>query len=135
MPKVTAATVAVATLLALTLTGCAGGSESAGDAPAVPETSESVSPLVAETPTPQEGGDTDAFVKAFRDLQATYPSTIPDATDEQLVAAGREACTRLAAGEPSTDISLIEGEQRNPESEMYTDSVTLVGLASTYLCR
>lgn len=132
MPKVTAATLAVTGLLLIALTGCSGGAHDAGDERTSPVASESAAPLVAETPEtdPNEEG----FLKSFRDLQVTYPSIIPNATDEQLLAAGLEACERLAAGEESTDISLIEGEKRAETSQMYLDSISIVTAARTTLC-
>lgn len=132
MPKRIAALAAV---LVLTLTGCAGGAGDAGDERTAPTASESAAPLTAEDPAEKDTAESEAaFLEAFRDLQATYASVIPDATDEQLLAAGYEACERLAAGEASTDITLIEGEERNPQSEMYLDSVSIVSTASPHLC-
>lgn len=131
MPKRIAALAAV---LVLTLTGCAGGADDAGDERTAPATEESAAPLVAEESPAESSGSEDAFLVAFRDIQTTYASVIPDATDEQLLDAGYEACDRLAAGEESTDISLIDGEERNPDSEMYLDSVSIVGAAATHLC-
>lgn len=137
MKKVTAA---LAVLLALTLSGCAGGADDVGNERTSPATSESAAPLVAEEPSPDasEAEATSeaesAFLAAFRGIQTTYASVIPDATDEQLLEAGYEACERLAAGEASTDISLIDGEERNAQSEMYLDSVSIVGAAVPHLC-
>jgi len=130
--KTRIATVALVALLALT--GCAGGAESAGDESTAPVATESAAPLVAETPVSDVSESEAAFLEAFREVQTTYASVIPDATDEQLLEAGYEACDRLAAGEASTDISLIEGEERNPQSEMYLDSVTIVSAAAPRLC-
>lgn len=137
MPKVTAATVAVAGLFLIALTGCAGGTDSAGGGGAAPAVSDTAAPLVAETPDEtmvEEDKAEEAFLAAFREIQTTYASVIPDATDQQLLDAGYEACERLAAGEASTDISLIEGEERNAQSEMYLDSVSIVGAAAPHLC-
>lgn len=137
MPKVTAAVLAA--LVALSLTGCAGTGESAPEQPTAPAESESVAPLVAEEPatgaSEEDTSEAEAsFLEAFRDIQTTYASVIPDATDEQLLEAGYEACERLAAGEASTDISLIDGEQRNTQSLMFLDSVSIIGAAVPHLC-
>lgn len=131
MPKRIAALAAV---LVLTLTGCAGGADEAGDVRTAPAVSESSAPLVAEEPSNDTDEAEAAFLDAFRAIQHTYASVIPDATDEQLLAAGYDACERLAAGEVSTDISLIDGEERNAQSEMYLDSVSIIGAAVPNLC-
>lgn len=118
--------IAVAVLVALTLTGCAGTSDDAGD--------ESAAPLVAESPaaTDNKGGDEAAYLE---DVRAALPSTtvIPNATDEQLLEAGWEACERREAGEPGDDISVIEGEERN-DYGIYLDSQAIVGAARQTLC-
>ena len=137
MPKVTAAVLAA--LVALSITGCASAAESAAEERTAPAESESAAPLVAEEPSTgvseEDTSEAEAtFLEVFRDIQTTYASVIPDATDEQLLDAGYEACERLAAGEVSTDISLIEGEERNSQSLMYLDSVSIIGAAVPHLC-
>lgn len=133
-------TAALAVVALLTLTGCAESASNAADERVAPASSETVEPLVAEEGEPsaavEAGGNEGelAFLEAFREIQMTYASVIPDASDEQLLEAGYEACERLAAGEVSTDISLIEGEERNAQSLMYLDSVSIVGAAVPHLC-
>ncbi|CAN7267826.1 DUF732 domain-containing protein [Microbacterium foliorum] len=116
--------IAAAVLVALTLTGCAGTPDKAAD--------ESAAPLVAESPAEVEGGDEATYLE---DVRAALPSTtvIPDATDEQLLEAGWEACERREAGEPGDDISVIEGEERN-DYGIYLDSQAIVGAARQTLC-
>lgn len=118
--------IAVAVLVALTLTGCAGTPDEAGD--------ESAAPLVAESPaaTSDEGGDEATYLEAIRE---TLPSTtiIPNATDEQLVAAGWDACERHDAGEAWEDISVIDGEERNVGG-IYLDSQAISIAAGDHLC-
>ncbi|MBC6496115.1 DUF732 domain-containing protein [Microbacterium sp. 4-7] len=123
---------ALALLAALALTGCA-GTAAPGEGESA-TSAEGAAPLVAEAPEVDASAAEVAFLKAFREIQGTYASVIPDATDEQLLDAGYEACERLAAGEASTDISVIDGEERNTQSEMYLDSVSIVGAAVTSLC-
>lgn len=130
---------AIAAVLLLGLTGCAQSAGNTSEERVSPATAESAEPLVADAPsdepsTADQSEAEAAFLAAFRDIQQTYASVIPDATDEQLLASGYEACERLAAGETSTDISLIDGEQRNPQSEMYLDSVSIIGAAVPHLC-
>lgn len=123
---------ALALLAALALTGCAGTASPEGDERDT--SAESAAPLAAKEPVVDESETEAAFLDAFRDIQTTYASVIPDASDDQLLDAGYEACERLAAGEESTDIALIDGEERNAQSEMYLDSVSIVGAAATHLC-
>lgn len=131
MNKVTAA---LAVLLALTLTGCAGGGENAADERTTPAASESAAPLVAETPTadPEESDAESKFI-ALVGESLPVNTTIPDATDEQLVAAGMEACERLRAGESSDTITLIDGEQKNG-ADLYADSSAIITAARLTLC-
>lgn len=134
MKRITA-TASIALVALLALTGCAQGASNPTEEREAPATVESAEPLVAEEPIEADKSDAErAFLEAFRGIQATYASVIPEATDEQLLDAGYEACERLAAGEASTDISLIEGEERNVQSEMYLDSVSIVGAAVPHLC-
>lgn len=122
--------------IALVLTGC-----SAAPTPAstlnpvetVTETTEAeptVEPLVAETTAPATGEE--QFLTYVREnLPAN--TVIPDATDEQLLAAGEEACDRIAAGESTDDMTLIDGEQR-PDGGYYRDSGNIITGARLHLC-
>ena len=124
-------TAALTAVLLLTLTGCAGTPESAPGGPK--QASETAAPLVAETPAESAPADDEAlYLEEVRDrLPAT--TIIPDATDEQLLAAGQEACERRDAGESSDDITLIEGEVRG-EGGYFVDSQAIVGAAWITLC-
>lgn len=131
MKKVTGA---LAVLLALTLTGCAGGAEEeSGERPA-PVASESAAPLVAETPTaePSLPSVESEFVALVRESLPAN-TLIPNATDDQLIAAGNEACERLRAGETSDTITLIDGEQKNG-ADIYADSGAIITSARLTLC-
>lgn len=137
MPKRTsAASVAAAAVLLLALTGCAGGVETPSadrTAPAATSPKETAAPLVAETPAAAPSEDVDAaFVAAVR---ASLPPTtqIPNATDQQLIDAGHQACERLAAGEASDQMSVIEGEVAG-EGGYYWDSAAIINAARTSLC-
>ena len=139
MPKVTAA--AAALLLVLALAGC-GDDGQTGDASAnrssttqtetpTPEGSEAP-PLVAEDTKP---GDEDAaFIAEARDRLAGLgtASTIPNATDEQLINAGHEACDLLIAGTPFNDVTVIEGEERVQGS--YLDSAAIATAGLLHFC-
>lgn len=131
--KITAASVALTALLVLGLTGCAGTGTDAGDASTAPVASESVAPLVAEEPAVPEGGDEAAYLEEVRDrLPAT--TVIPNATDEQLIAAGWEACAQREAGVSGDDLTVIEGEQRNEITGAYRDSAAILAAARVGLC-
>jgi hypothetical protein len=134
------AAVAAAVLLAVTLTGCSAATSDATEPQAgaqtsqdAPGASESSAPLVAETPEEQAptGGDA-AFLA---DVRGNLPekTTIGHATDAQLVAAGEEACERIAAGESTESMSLIEGETPNVIGT-YEDSGAIIVSARKHLC-
>lgn len=129
MKKVTAV---VAIVLALTLTGCgAAETDAADERTASPEAT--VAPLAAETPEAVEASDAEtAFLAYVRDNLPT-PTSIPDATDEQLLVAGAEACERMAANEPTDAMSVIDGE-RPWDNGYYYDSAAIITGASINLC-
>lgn len=122
----------VAAALLLTLTGCSGAPANAGDERTAPAATESAAPLVAETTEPEAANPHAAYLDGVRAL-LPEKTQIPDATDEQLIAAGMAACERLAAGEASDLISVIEGETPNGLGS-YNDSGMIVSAARTHLC-
>jgi hypothetical protein len=131
------AAVAAAVLLAATLTGCSAATSDAQPrsfaqtAQGQPDTTESPEPLVAETPAEISPDDAEAAYLKFLADHPRKGTIIPNATDEQRLAAGYEICKRLAAGEEGTDITVIEGEQRAPESGYYLDSFDMLSAASS----
>lgn len=134
MPKRTSTAVAaVAAVLALLLTGCAGTTEAPSGERTAP--TESAAPLVAATQRAPEPDDAEAaFIADARGRLAQNAQTqIPDATDQQLIDAGRQACERLAAGEATDQMSLIEGEIVS-ESGYYWDSAAIIAPARMFLC-
>lgn len=129
---------AIAAVVLLTLTGCAESANSAADKPSSPMTTEPVAPsetpepLVAETPSAQQ---TDAaFLSFVRGRLATFPSQIPDATDEQLLDAAAIACERLQDGESVEKMSVIEGEQPSEVGGYFYDSNAIIAGAQMHLC-
>lgn len=129
------ASIAIAALIALTLTGCA---STADETPSAPQSTPSATPdaLVAETPAAGEADDAEAaFVEKFHEVRATMPgdSQIPNATAEQLLTAGEEACSRLDTGESSDTIVLIDGEEKNGAG-YYSDSGAIISSARQTLC-
>ena len=134
MPKVTAAAIAVTALLLIGPTGCTGTTPSAGNESTAPVASESTPPHVAESPTAEpEVPDAEARFLALVGESLPVDTIIPDVTDEQLVAAGMEACDRLRAGEMPDTMSLIEGEQKN-DADIYPDSSAIISSACLTLC-
>lgn len=113
----------------LLLAGCSAPTE--GSAPGEPAQS-SPAPLVAESPAASADESEQAFLDYVRE-NLPADTVIPDATDEQLLAAGAEACESLAESTDTTNVSLIEGEERNEGGYFYDSSVILTG-AATSLC-
>lgn len=138
-PRLIAATAAV---MLLALTGCSGGieinatsdrtpaaSETMASTP-VPTESETVAPLVAETPASSEG---DAKFLEYVRSELLTDTQIPNATDAQLVDAGHAACEQLLAGTQPEDVRVIEGEQPS-SSGYYMDSLTIRSGAEQFFC-
>lgn len=139
MPKITAALTS-AIVAVLILTGCAAASDDvavpgASETESVgPSASEAAEPLVASTPTIAADGNELLYIEKVRELLAGVKTQIPDATDQQLLAAGAETCERYEAGEDPEQMSVIEGETRNPDSGLYVDTLSIVSAARLYLC-
>lgn len=139
------AAITAALLLAVTLSACgddtaAGSGEGAStqsrsqsvesETPDRP-VAESPGPLAAESPA----NDVEAlFLAEARDRLTGLGSatTIPNATDEQLIAAGHQACEALIAQQPFNDVSVIEGEQRVQGS--FLDSAAIASAGILYFC-
>lgn len=133
------ASIVLAALIALTLTGCASAADETPNASqSASQSTPSATPdaLVAETPAAGEADDAEAaFVEKFHEVRATMPgdSQIPNATDEQLLSAAREGCERAAAGESTELMSFIEGETKNGAG-YYSDSGAIITAARQTLC-
>lgn len=113
----------------LTLTGC---TQTISDPPAAQPT-ETSAPLTAESPAVKEA---DGSEKAYlADVRDSLPSdtVIPNASDEQLLAAGERACEELAAGADTLTVSLIDGEPQNGLG-YYESSSAIITAASRNLC-
>lgn len=132
-------TVALTALLLVTLTGCAGGAEDAGDERSAPVASESATPeetaapLTAEEPA-NEGDSPDAkFLEYVRG--ALLPETqIGDATDEQLIEAGHGACEQLESGTALEDVRVVDGETAHPSTGAYYDTSAILSGAILNYC-
>lgn len=131
---------AAAALLTITLTACgedtaAAPAENTGESSrSAANESESPQPLVAETPSSDPEAADSEFVEYVRSELELLPTTgIANATDEQLVTAGHEACEQLLNGVDSESIRLIEGEQP-AASGYYMDSGTIIDGARRFYC-
>lgn len=143
MKRITVATVAAVLLLGLT--GCAdtsGGAETAtvsaseqGSLEATPSASRTETPdplSVGDTESAGEGDVETAFLDEVDSRLSSIQSQIPDATEEQLLSAGHEACERLAGGESGENMTLIEGEETT--GGYYMDSSAIIIAARLTLC-
>lgn len=136
---------ALAVLIALTLTGCAGTTDTASDetqdvattsteVTETPTPTPTTEPLVAETTAP-EATDAEkeaAFLVEVRERLSKIRTQIPDATDEQLLEAAHEACERIAAGTSGEDMTLIEGETRT--NGYFMDTAAISTSAALTIC-
>lgn len=138
------ASIAVAVLVAFTLTGCSGAAEETPREPqafAQTATEEAAGPEPSGTPAPLEAvepnatRDEDAFLTFVRGRLATFPTQIPDATDEQLIAAADVACDRIRGGEPVDRMSVIDGETPSEMGSYFYDSNAIIAGAQMHLCQ
>lgn len=102
---------AVAAALLL-LTGCASTPEEASDAQADATAVEEVeaAPLVAEEAAPEPGTPEAAYLELVRQYEARDPLFV-EASDEELVAAGKLACEQMSGGTEIDDVRVVDGEQ------------------------
>jgi hypothetical protein len=124
---------ALAAVLVLTLTGCAGTADDAGVERTAPAASESAAPLVAETPeeTPAPASEDAQFLERARDYLPD-DTVIPNATDEQLLIAAQAACEQMNSGIDSSAVDVIEGEQPNGLEIRESSAAIAVAAKETY---
>lgn len=132
------ATAVLALLAALTLSGCAGTADPTGDERTAPAASESDAPLTAETAEPETesaGSPDDQYLTDVRTALTNGRETaIPNATDEQLLQAGRDACEQIAAGTPESEIHVVDGEQPDELLGEYPESYIIATVAQGRIC-
>lgn len=128
------ALVAVGAVTLLLLTGCSAPAETpaGGAEPASAATEQTTAPLTASTPEPSSNDEEAAFLEEVRS-KLRPDNVIPDATDEQLLAAGRKACAALATRVDGESISVIDGETMDAYG-YYRDSVQIVQAAADNIC-
>ncbi len=129
---------ALALLAVLALSGCAeGATETAASSERSTAQEAAVSgpsePLAAETPTPAPQAESDdAFVAWVRD-HLRPDNIIPNATDEQLVAAGQDGCAQIRSEVAPDDLTVIAGEERDGGGYFRESSIIITG-ARMFLC-
>lgn len=146
MPKVTAARIALTALIALALTGCSGAADEATSDPrsfaqsvpsetpeVAPEPSPSTEPLIAAPDAEMTEAEAEAaYLVTVRERLSKIRTQIPNASDEQLLIAARDACERLEAGESGENMTLIEGEDLT--NGYYMDSGAIIISARLTMC-
>lgn len=145
MPKVTAVAITATALLLVALTGCADTGTSAGggdgstdrtstEQTETPTPSDSPDPLVAETPGPEDAVGTDAnyLAKLREALEGSGGNSIPNATDEQLLQAGHDACEQMSAGTALEDVRVVKDEPMTGVG--YKDSLRIAAVAAKHFC-
>lgn len=134
-----AVALAAALLLAMTLSACgddtaAPSGESTSTQSRTQSTeSETPEPLVAETSEPSDASESDADFLNYVETERPVNTSIANATDEQLIAAGHEACRQIADGVAYQDLRLVEGEQPSPAGD-YLDTSAIFNGALYFLC-
>lgn len=130
-----------AMVLAISLSGCgedaipvgAGENTASQSRSSSPSETPAPEPLTATASEPSTESDLDAaFLAEAHTRLASIRSQIPDATDDQLLAAGNEACERLATGESGEEMTLIEGEETT--GGYYMDSSAIIIAARLTIC-
>lgn len=90
-------------------------------------------PLTAKPSDAAPSADTLFLADVHDRLDSLGAATIiPDATDDQLIKAGHEACDALTAGTPFDDLSVINGEGRVQGS--YLDSAMIATSGVLFYC-
>lgn len=129
---------ALATLVivaTLALAGCSAPADD--DASTAPAASSTPQTLVAEqttAATQPESTDSLYLADVRKALTNGRETTIPDATDEQLVAAAHDACEQAAGGATEATVQVIEGEPFDADWGAYRDSATILIQAQKYYC-
>lgn len=130
---------AVSTVALLLLTGCSAPAQEANVEPAEPSavsSTQSEAPLVAESPASPEAEAADspevAFLAQVRE-ELGSDSSIPNATDGQLLKAGEDACAQIAGGKDFSQVSVIEGETAD-SGGYFLDSATIARVAQQTIC-
>lgn len=120
----------------LLLAGC-------GEAAQTPENADGASasrteemtppPLVAETPAAPSATEAETQFVAYVRENLRPTNVVPNATDEQLLSAGKDGCAQIIAEVSPDDITVIDGEERDGGGYYRDTSVILTG-SRLFLC-
>ena len=133
MPKVTAAVAALVLVLALAGCGDDGQADEASTKRTVDEQSaEPTPPPLTAEPSEPDAAEADERFLAYVETERPADTSIANATDEQLIAAGHEACEQIAAGVAYTDLRLVEGERPSPAGYYLDTSAIFNGALYNY---
>jgi len=130
-------------VLLLALSACSGTETTGGQSDATPaeataqagaQSAEADAPLTAKTAEPTTGPSSpeSAFLTEVRE-KLPDDTSIPDATDAQLLTAGGQACEQMAQGTDFSAVNVIEGEQPN-DLGVHPDSALIAAVARKTLC-
>ncbi len=114
--------VAAATLV---LTGCASSPTVEVEKPAAAEETEA-SPKITAPPESEQGLGEEALLEEVRGFRAV--PILDSATDEQVIAAAKDACEQLEAGTRLIDVDVIDGDDPAKEGTL------LAKTAHAHLC-
>lgn len=125
--------IAAAAVLAITLTGCG---EDTTSTDAKPQSLMQEAPSSGDTEATESGpalsAEDEAFLK-YVDDELLPDTGIADFSDDQLIAAGHDACEQIENGVPFEDVRVIDGEEP-AKSGYYMDSSTLMNGALYSYC-
>ncbi|MFF8187741.1 hypothetical protein ACF044_10835 [Microbacterium sp. NPDC016588] len=128
--------IAAGAVAMLLLTGCTATDQAASNdtgSPAAPAASEA--PLVAETPTAARSEVSTPEAAFLAQVREVLPAdtVIPNATDEQLLAAAAAACEQMAAGIDFSAVKVIDGEEAN-DLGVHRESALIAAVARKTIC-
>jgi hypothetical protein len=126
-------TLTVSAIAVLVLAGCSAAPAAETVTAPVEET-----PAAETTPEPLTVDPEAEAVAAGDEMFLTETrlrfKSITDATDEQLIAAGHEACELFTQGQTKMDMRLIEGETPDSDTGWFWDSIVISTWAATAYC-
>jgi hypothetical protein len=131
--------IAAGAVAMLLLTGCtaqvAAEPAASSAAPSTSAATDAAAPLVAEAPTAASSAASTPEAAFLAQVREVLPAdtSIPDATDEQLLTAGEAACEQMTAGTDFSAVSVIEGEQAD-DLGIHQDSALIAAVARKTIC-
>lgn len=129
-----AAAIAASLLLLGSLAGCSQGA--ADPAPAEDATaseSTEAAPLKAEEPAEELDSAEAAYLELIRQY-ANRDKLFSDASDADLIAAGKDACEQMAVGKSTDEVRVVDGEEPDGATGGYVLSGPIAVAARDNLC-